>query len=101
MKIIKTNNFLKKLDQLDISHYKRIDKSLKKLSQKNMGNCSMIDTTNDFKIKRKLFELKVDFGPGYRVYFAYSGSNIECVHLGIKKTQRKDVVIAKKIINNS
>ena len=42
-------------------------------------------------------EIKIDFGPGYRVYFGFSG--IEIVILlagGTKKSQNKDIGTAKK-----
>jgi putative addiction module killer protein len=44
-----------------------------------------------------VFELRIDFGPGYRIYFGLDG--IELVILlvaGTKKTQQRDIDTAKK-----
>jgi putative addiction module killer protein len=41
-------------------------------------------------------ELKINFGPGYRVYFAYEGKNIIILlGGGSKRRQSKDIEIAK------
>jgi putative addiction module killer protein len=41
-------------------------------------------------------ELRVDFGPGYRVYFAQDGASLVLLLLGgSKASQRKDIVQAK------
>ena len=42
-------------------------------------------------------ELKIDFGPGYRIYFGRIGSALIVLLCGgDKKTQRKDIVRAKE-----
>ena len=42
-------------------------------------------------------ELKIDYGPGYRIYFGRTGATIIVLLCGgDKKTQRKDIVIAKE-----
>jgi putative addiction module killer protein len=42
-------------------------------------------------------ELKIDFGPGYRVYFGRVGATIVVLLCGgDKKTQKKDIVKAKE-----
>jgi putative addiction module killer protein len=42
-------------------------------------------------------ELKIDFGPGYRVYFAEDGPKIVLLLLGgDKKSQKKDIKTAKR-----
>jgi len=44
-----------------------------------------------------IYELKVDFGPGYRVYFGYDGPEVVIlVAGGTKKRQGKSIEIAKK-----
>jgi putative addiction module killer protein len=42
-------------------------------------------------------ELKIDFGPGYRVYYAKSGTEIVLLLCaGTKKSQDKDIDVAKE-----
>ena len=42
-------------------------------------------------------ELKIDYGPGYRVYFGQIGSTVVVLLCGgDKKTQRKDIAKAKE-----
>ena len=56
----------------------------------NLGKCKAL--------KDGVFELIIDAGPGYRVYFAEDGERDEIVLLcgGDKSTQKADVVRAKK-----
>lgn len=43
-------------------------------------------------------EMKIDYGPGYRVYYAQDGFNIYLLILGgDKSTQNKDIANAKEI----
>ena len=42
-------------------------------------------------------EIKIDFGPGYRVYLGFSGPEVVILLAGgIKKTQNMDIETAKK-----
>jgi putative addiction module killer protein len=44
-----------------------------------------------------VFELRVDYGPGYRVYFAQEGARLVLLLCGgDKKTQNRDIRQAKK-----
>ena len=46
-----------------------------------------------------VIESKIDFGPGYRIYFARRGKIIVLLLLGgSKKTQSKDIERAKEIL---
>lgn len=46
-------------------------------------------------------ELKVDYGPGYRIYFAQEGTHIILLLLGGDKSkQEKDIETAKKYWND-
>lgn len=48
-----------------------------------------------------VFELKVDYGPGYRLYFGEVGKTIILLLLGgDKKTQKKDIRTAKEYWRN-
>jgi putative addiction module killer protein len=46
----------------------------------------------------KLFELRIHYGPGYRVYFERLDKNtiVLILRAGTKKTQKKDIGKAKK-----
>jgi putative addiction module killer protein len=48
-----------------------------------------------------VYELKIDFGPGYRVYFGYDGPKVVILLAGgTKKRQNKDIETAKKRWND-
>ena len=52
-------------------------------------------------LKEGLFEIKVNLGPGYRVYFAYLTRDILLLILGgDKMSQRKDILKAKRLWRN-
>jgi putative addiction module killer protein len=47
-------------------------------------------------VESGVFELKVDFGPGYRVYFGKNGSEIVVLlGGGTKKRQQRDIEAAQ------
>lgn len=49
-------------------------------------------------LKRGLFELKINYGPGYRVYFGHIGrQNILLLLGGSKATQNRDILKARKL----
>ena len=55
------------------------------------------NTSNVKSLGAGVNELKIDFGPGYRVYFGYDGPKVVILLAGgTKKRQDKDIVIAKK-----
>ena len=43
-----------------------------------------------------VFGLRIDSGPGYRVYFGNDGDIVVLLWGGIKRTQRRDVEMARK-----
>jgi putative addiction module killer protein len=44
-----------------------------------------------------VYELRIDFGPGYRVYFGEDGKRLVVLLIGgTKKTQRRDIETAKR-----
>ncbi len=46
-----------------------------------------------------VFEMKVDFGPGYRVYFTQRGQVLVVLLCGgDKSTQEKDIAKAKELV---
>lgn len=55
------------------------------------------NTSNVKSLGSGVHELKIDFGPGYRVYFGYDGPSIVILLAGgTKKRQAKDIDTAKK-----
>ena len=54
-------------------------------------------TANVKSVGAGVYELKIDFGPGYRVYFGYDGPQIIVLLAGGKKKhQHDDISTAKK-----
>ena len=75
---------------LDTTTAARIDARLTRI--RKTGNFGVCEPVGD-----GIFELKFDFGPGYRVYFAYKTKT--CLMLmfgGYKKSQQRDINQAKK-----
>ncbi len=67
----------------------RIRVRLNRVRLGNFGDCKSIG--------EGVSELRVDYGPGYRVYFARSGFVVVLLLCGgTKKSQSKDIKIAKK-----
>jgi putative addiction module killer protein len=55
------------------------------------------NTSNVKSLGSGVHELKVDFGPGYRVYFGYDDLTVVILLAGgTKKSQDKDITMAKK-----
>ncbi len=66
-----------------------IDLRLERIKRGNFGNCESVGNA--------VCELKIDFGPGYRVYFGKLGLQIILLLCaGDKKSQQKDIEKAKK-----
>ncbi len=81
------------LEKLDILTRQRIRMKLERLSLGNFSNCKSIGGS--------VFELKIDFGPGYRVYYSLIDSpNILVLFAGSKKTQQRDIEQARKFLKD-
>ncbi|MCX5807971.1 MAG: type II toxin-antitoxin system RelE/ParE family toxin [Proteobacteria bacterium] len=66
-----------------------------RLDRIRLGN-----TGDSRSVGRGVYELKVDYGPGYRIYYAYEGKLIVLLLLGgDKSTQEEDIIQAKKFLN--
>lgn len=96
MRILKTEIFddwFKKLKDtraqgIILSRIRRIETS------KNFGNHKFLGDS--------IYELKIDYGPGYRVYFAkFDDLIILLTNGGTKKTQSKDINRAKDILRRT
>ena len=54
------------------------------------------NTSNAKSVGSGVYEYRINFGPGYRVYFAYDGKNIILLLAGgSKQRQSKDIETAK------
>jgi putative addiction module killer protein len=72
------------LDSLDDSTSARVAARLDRVHQGNFGDCK--------PTREGVYELRLDFGPGYRVYFGIvSGHVVLLTCGGTKKTQAKDI----------
>ena len=67
----------------------RIDNRLKRVRLGLLGDHRFIG--------EGVFELRLDFGPGYRIYFGRIGrENILLLTGGDKNSQRRDIAVAKR-----
>jgi putative addiction module killer protein len=87
----KTDIFLKWLKALyDIRAVARIQIRIDRLS---LGNPGDVKSLGD-----GVSELRVDYGPGYRVYVSQRGNTLVVLLCGgDKRTQSKDIVMARKL----
>ena len=94
LEIRKTEEFKSWLDSLnDLMGRAKIQARIKRLAEGNPGNIKSVGN--------KVFEMKIDFGPGYRIYYM-KHENVMYLLLigGNKRTQVKDIQIAKYLAKN-
>ncbi len=66
----------------------RITRAIVRLEQGNFSNVKSVG--------EGVFEYRIDFGPGYRVYFGQDGPNLVILLTGgTKKRQQRDIVTAQ------
>ena len=94
LEIRKTEEFKAWLDALnDLMGRAKIQARIKRLAEGNQGNAKSVGI--------KVFEMKIDFGPGYRIYYAKQENTIYLLLIGgSKRTQVKDIQIAKLLAKN-
>jgi putative addiction module killer protein len=94
LEIRKTEEFKNWLDSLnDLMGRAKIQARIKRLAEGNPGNTKSVGS--------KIFEMKIDFGPGYRIYFTKQENMIYLLLIGgNKRTQSRDIQIAKFLLNN-
>jgi putative addiction module killer protein len=81
-------NWLRKLR--DEQARSRIQIRIRRLSLGNFGDVKPVG--------EGVSELRIDYGPGYRVYFQMTGSLLVLLLVGgTKKTQDEDIAKAKKL----
>jgi putative addiction module killer protein/probable addiction module antidote protein len=94
IEIRKTETFAKWIDGLsDIRARARIQFRIERLAAGNPGDVKAVG--------EGVSELRVDYGPGYRVYYKKTGQTIVVLLAGgDKRTQSKDIKTAKRLAEN-
>ena len=85
--ILKSATFEKWFDGLrDRQARARIDARIGRLRQGNHGDAKLLPGTGG------VYELRIDYGPGYRVYFIQRGTTLAILLCGgDKRTQTSDI----------
>jgi putative addiction module killer protein len=93
IEILQTENYRKWFDKLkDRNARARIDIRLRRLSLGNYGDVKFVG--------EGVSELRIDYGPGYRVYFTKKGARLIILLAGgDKTTQAGDIEKAKKLVH--
>ncbi len=90
LQVYEDNNrkpFVEWCESLDEATQARIDKNIYQLK---FGNFNSVKA-----LREGIFELKMDFGPGYRVYFGREGKNLVILlGGGSKRRQAADIAAA-------
>jgi putative addiction module killer protein len=91
VEIRRTDRFIKWLKKLNDKVGKLlIAKRIERLAEGNPGDCRFLGD--------KVSEMRIDHGPGYRVYFTDTGKEIIILLCGgDKSTQQADIETAKKL----
>jgi putative addiction module killer protein len=94
VEIRKTENFAKWVDRLkDIRARARILVRIERLAAGNPGDSKSVG--------EGVSELRIDYGPGYRVYYKKQGSALIIILAGgDKRTQSKDINTALGLAKN-
>jgi putative addiction module killer protein len=88
-----TKRFANWLETLDSVAAARVTIALTRLEQGNFSNVKGVGA--------RVYEYKIDFGPGYRIYFGRDGETLVILlGGGTKKRQNKDIETAKTCWND-
>ena len=90
----KTEEFAKWIKDLRDSQARfRIYQRIKRLANGNPGDVEPVG--------QGISEMRIHYGPGYRIYYKDTGKEIIILLCGgVKSTQSKDIEKAKEILNN-
>ena len=91
IELLKTETFARWLDDLrDLRARARVQVRIERLAAGNAGDVKAVG--------EGVSELRIDYGPGYRVYFAKRGRALVVLLAGgVKSTQAADVRTAKRL----
>ena len=94
IEIRKTETFAKWIDGLsDIRARARILVRIERLAAGNPGDVKPVG--------ENISEMRIDYGPGYRVYFKKTGQAIVVILAGgDKRTQKRDIKQAQQLAND-
>jgi len=94
MTIRETESYLDWIDNLkDKAGQAIIAARIRRISKGNFGDCKSVGDS--------VSELRIDYGPGYRVYFTRRGQEIILLLCGgDKSSQSRDIETAKRITKN-
>ncbi len=88
---LEKSSFTDWFNALDGSIQDIVDKRLERVRYGNFGDCTRI------KDGKGIWELIINVGPGYRIYFGkINDEEIILLIGGIKKSQTKDIEVAKR-----
>ncbi|OMI13058.1 addiction module antitoxin RelB [Bradyrhizobium brasilense] len=92
IQVVQTDAFAHWLNSLaDIKAVARIGARIRRLELGNPGDAKSVG--------EGVSEMRIDYGPGYRVYFTRRGKTIVLLLCGgDKRTQSKDVKAAQKMV---
>ena len=77
------------LEGLDAAAAAKVTVALARLEQRNLSNVKGVGAG--------VFEYKIDFGPGYRIYFGKDGDRLVIlIGGGTKKRQQQDIAAAQE-----
>jgi putative addiction module killer protein len=93
VQIRKTDNFARWLDGLrDLQARARIQARIERLAMGHPGDVKPVG--------EGVSELRINHGPGYRVYYKQRGRELVLLAGGDKTTQAKDISIALRLARN-
>ncbi len=94
LRILQSDSFRDWLAKLkDRVAIARINARIRRLSTGHMGDCKYL--------RNSIMELRIDHGPGYRVYFTMRGADLVMLLLaGDKGSQQADIERAIRIAND-
>lgn len=76
------------------------DLKVKERIAKRLNRIEVTNNLGDYKsLGDSLYEIRIDYGAGYRLYFTFDGSDIIIILCaGDKSSQDKDIIKAKKLL---
>jgi len=91
LQIVQTDVFADWLDKLaDVNAAARIVARIRRMELGNAGDAKSVGGG--------ISEMRIDYGPGYRVYFTKRGKTVVILLCGgDKKSQKRDIEAAKKM----
>ncbi|MHB0991392.1 MAG: type II toxin-antitoxin system RelE/ParE family toxin [Burkholderiales bacterium] len=93
LEIRKTEAYAQWIDNLrDLQARARVQVRIERLAAGNSGDVKAIG--------EGVSELRIDYGPGYRVYFTKRGSEVVILLTGGKSTQAADINISLRLARN-